>query len=312
MRYILAVSLVAVTVACSGKNDFKGNTRQSKSGSASNAEGANSGDGTDGKNGSGGKDGTDGAGGLGGLDSDSSGLGDKLGDGSGGDSSNASGIGSNGSGGANGSSGTSANAIKESGNPADIVKACSNTTPKVLKKKMFFPSRKDCQWKANGNLGRDSGRLQARETQQFSVPIPKGMIMCDIQMKSVEPRFNYDDSIILTIEQSVLLNSTNALVDLLPKKDGIYTWDWDAVKGKAYSFEGIPYCLGGNSTCNIPRTETDGTVSIDFESKALSPLALKLLGKESLNFSLVSTGDNDDEDCQHTAITFDVSISYVD
>ena len=287
MIRLAVIGVLALSVSCADKSGFKGSSSQAPARSGANTSGSSPT-----------KDGTA-----------ANGSDAKLG---GADGTNPIAAGDQSQLGPNGSTiGGGSGTLSASSTAADVQRTCASATLKKLQKKLFFPARRDCQWKENGNLGRDNGRMQARESQKLSLALPGKIVLCELSMKSAETNFEYDDSILLTLGQTILLHSTDALTAILPSSGGLYQWDWDSLKGKQYNFEGKPYCLGGESQCKIPTTETVGAVSLDFDTKALAPLAVKLLGTQSLDFTMIATGDNDDGDCRHTDITFDVSISYV-
>ena len=93
-----------------------------------------------------------------------------------------------------------------------------------------------------------------------------------------------------------------------------------------YSWDITPkYCLGLDESmpdyhnkCNIPKTETTGEIKLDIPKDQV--VKLGVLSKNftnpnlttELDFGFVTTGDNDQGDCEHAAYSFNVTILYTD
>jgi hypothetical protein len=85
------------------------------------------------------------------------------------------------------------------------------------------------------------------------------------------------------------------------------------------------YCLGLEDSvldyhlrCDIPATETVGTIKLEIPKEEI--IKLSILSQESpensiidkLDFGFVTTGDNDAGDCEHAAYSFNVEVVYAD
>jgi hypothetical protein len=67
----------------------------------------------------------------------------------------------------------------------------------------------------------------------------------------------------------------------------------------------------GLSECELPPTDTTGSIDLSISAELSASLATLLQDREILNFSWVTTGDNDDSDCRHTDIKLPVVLHYV-
>ena len=198
---------------------------------------------------------------------------------------------------------------------------CERYEQLTLEQGVFFPERVDCSFKSifhhentditPGNLCRKDRYLQAREWQTVDVELPDNAVICGMEIVSRQDQIQYDDFLIFTIEDYILMLSNTDLLRHMPRMDGAYVWDFEAIKGKKYGFNGGRYCLGNNSTCAFPGHDKQGSVNFSVDTEALAPISAKLQGKSSYSFSAIATGDNNDEDCWHTDLELDVKIRYV-
>ncbi len=192
--------------------------------------------------------------------------------------------------------------------------SCTGTVPKTLIQRVHFPEIKNCRFGYGGNLNRRDRYLQARESQSKTLQLPQGAQLCGIELHSEEGRFQYDDFMILTLNDIVLFSSNSKILNgLAGTAQGALSWDFTKVRGSAVDFDSPAYCLGGaTSACKIPVTDTPGQFEVGIESEILSTVADKIVDQSSFAISLTTTGDNDDEDCWHTAIDLDFTLHYVE
>lgn len=198
-----------------------------------------------------------------------------------------------------------------------VVDLCKQTTPSTSIAKISYAPRKDCQWNKNGNLGRLDQYLQARESQTQTIALQPNTVICDLKLTSSQSNWRYDDNFVLNLSKYVLTHSNPYLIDnsvgTLSVEDGFTVWNFDTVKGAKYNLSANPAdpCLGNADTCMIPGHDMAGAVNLSFKPESMVTLATKLLDQNSLDFHLLTTGDNDNGDCEHTGIDFDVEIKYV-
>ncbi|MBT4792501.1 MAG: hypothetical protein HON90_13095, partial [Halobacteriovoraceae bacterium] len=140
----------------------------------------------------------------------------------------------------------------------------------------------------------------------------------------------YDDEVILTFDNYVVMSSQNyatnsghdsfAINGLRVTETGLVEYNWLGSNG----LYGLPYisnlnsryCLGLNPSmpeynqkCHIPETDTQGQISLDIPSEEIIKLGI---ASQSPNITMgfITTGDNDNGDCEHSAYSFNLNIQY--
>ncbi len=188
-----------------------------------------------------------------------------------------------------------------------------------------------------GNGSRKDGKIRARDEQVFKANLPANAIICDLNFNFPLQAMKYDDEIFLTVNNYVIMSSQNysAASGAADYANGFKTnalglmeYKWLAPNGLynlRYGQQITPkYCLGVNpldplynDKCSLPPTDTLGQIKLDIPSTEIIKLALaKPLGEEStqatIDFGFITTGDNDNGDCEHSAYSFEVSVQYID
>ena len=187
---------------------------------------------------------------------------------------------------------------------------CAESPREKVKLTMNFPATNKCNWGKDGNLSRLNGFLRARTTQVKSVPLPENAVLCHVNLTSQSDDWRYDDFTVLTLNHRVLVSSNRDVVQDLDEKDGLKIWNWDHVKGDPIvNFIASQYCVGG--TCKVPGHDRAGAVDLKLDQDTLLSLGRQFLGQSSLDLRLIATGDNEDNDCEHTGIAFDFYYEYV-
>ncbi len=197
-------------------------------------------------------------------------------------------------------------------------------------------------WEINaaGNGPRQNNRVRAYLRQDSGVILPDNSVICDIDFDFPTQDMKYDDEIFLLLNDYVLLMSTNystnssysqyAQEGLKVNDQGLVEFKWmdrensvNDLYNLDYGQNKAPrYCQGIPSTdenygerCAVPRTETTGSIKLDIPKEDIIKMgALKLdqsTDRGDLNFSFVTTGDNDSGDCEHADYYFNVEIHYV-
>jgi hypothetical protein len=191
---------------------------------------------------------------------------------------------------------------------------CSQGTKKTLTQKIRFPETTNCRFGTAGNLGRRDAYLQAMEAQTTAITLPGKAQLCGVSVTSAVSTIQYDDFMILTLNGYVLLSSN---ADILKGLEGssstAYKWDFSRIRGVPVDFDSPSYCMGSDSSvCNIPVTDTPGQFQMKVDPTSLIHLADQVVENHTLNFALVATGDNDDQDCWHTELNLDFTLQYVE
>lgn len=187
------------------------------------------------------------------------------------------------------------------------------TGERVVRTEMIrFPAREDCPWSVNGNLERRGGYNQARFTETELLDLPPYSDLCSLSIVSQTSDLVFDDHFTLTLENWVLVGGGGYAIDRLEDQGGMYQFDWDAVKGQPFIWDGEYHCLGGeDSVCVVPGHDQRAPLELAFSEETMQPLAETLDGESGLSVSLHTFGDNDDGDCAHSDIALLIEIELV-
>lgn len=213
---------------------------------------------------------------------------------------------------------TSFNAGAKTGSNPSIVEQykqqCSQGKKKSMIQTINFPATENCRFGTAGNLARRDTYLQAIEGQSSTITLPDKSLLCGLELSSPAATIQYDDFMILTLNGYVLLSSNKKILEGLEGSlNSAYKWNFSQIRGVAIDFNAAPYCLGKESSlCVVPETDVPGKFQLDINPDSLINLADSLVDQHKLNFSLIATGDNDDRDCRHTAISLDFAMQYIE
>ena len=210
-----------------------------------------------------------------------------------------------------------------------------------------FPAAINCEFNESGNLPTDlnaygngprkDGKVRARIEQAFSVPLPENAKICDVDFEFPTQAMEYDDEIFILLNNFVLMSSTNYATNsgsnhylngLAVNSKGLQTYKWSG-DNSLYNLhygQGVTprYCYGLNSSdqdyqakCNLPFTQTLGQIKLDIPQEKIIELGVisdimnqNNSSQKVLDFGFVSTGDNDNGDCEHSAFGFNISVKY--
>jgi hypothetical protein len=194
-----------------------------------------------------------------------------------------------------------------------VLERCDSASLKTVTQKLNFPEQRGCSFGQGQNLPPVNKHLQAVETQTFDLQLPQGLL-CDVAMTSPTeaPQLHYDDVMVLTMDNHVLLSSSSDLMHFLDAEDRVYTWDFKKIAGQESDFNSQPYCLNeALDACTLPISDTSGPMKINLDAVSIAPIAEKIEGKTSVPVSLHMLGDNDARDCYHTQLDLVLNIKYV-
>lgn len=175
----------------------------------------------------------------------------------------------------------------------------------------FRETRSGCDYGRNGNLTPRQGRIRARKVETITVQLPANASLCQLKIDSVSRDLQYDDFMFFNVNDIVLVGSSGQLMRKLPERRNIFRFDFERIKNERADFFDLrrDYCLGGAGECEIPGHDREGPMKIDFVSDQIFNLSSQLGNARELDFSLVTTGDNDN-DCFHTDFILDLEASY--
>jgi hypothetical protein len=184
---------------------------------------------------------------------------------------------------------------------------------KIAEQSITYPERKTCSFGMNSNLTRKDAFVQASEVSPATLNLPAGEI-CSIDIDSpADARLHYDDFLILSIDSRIVFMSNSGLTSYLDApQQGILSWDFTKVVGQPIkNFEAASYCLGKGAACVLPGHDKEGPVALHLTANEIAPIAAAIAGKSSVAMDLTATGDNDDTDCFHSALSVKVKIKYL-
>lgn len=198
-------------------------------------------------------------------------------------------------------------------NLPNIEALCATGPTKTLSTSVNFPSRSGCSFGKNGNLSAKSSYFRARETQSRSVAI-NGYV-CSMDLESSSSSFEYDDDFFMTLGGYVIISGQAEYVGYL-NTDPVYSdlriWDFAEVRGKNRTGSDAKYCLNGSS-CQVAITDSiKEPLSIKLSTKSISSLAARIHDKDSLDFEVIISGDNNSDDCEHSGLDLNVEVVYVE
>jgi hypothetical protein len=223
--------------------------------------------------------------------------------------------------------------------------AAKNGTLKSKAVPLFFPAKTTtCEFEKNDNLSRKNEVIRARREEMVELPLQGMTRLCNMRFDAPQQPMRFDDEIMITLNNLVVASSQdystksrdtkkNQLAypnGLSVDNDGLVSYKWlppngmqnlDYLNGDLYR-----YCLGLDpkqadfaQLCQIPKTSTNGKMSLKLPQEAF----LKLVAKAGLVFDkqiqsvpkatlmFMTTGDNDDSDCQHLDFRMTVTIDYL-
>lgn len=198
-----------------------------------------------------------------------------------------------------------------------INKKCNNSTPQVATVALSFPKPNEtCAFGVGDNLPINDMHLTARIEQKRSLNLPVGAVICDAQFTFVEQPWKYDDHFLVLFNKSVIAASYDfSVTNTLQKKNfGLLEYDWMKIAGMVWNpaNEAIfcPNIAGGTSNCSFPDTDVGGAIELEYDSKFIRSIMTNGIPSNH-SFSVVSVGDNDPQDCEHSDLEFTVQVKYV-
>lgn len=210
-----------------------------------------------------------------------------------------------------------------------------------------FPSAIECDFNesgitvndlnASGNGPRENLKIRARIEQSFTATLPANSTVCDMDFNFPLQTMQYDDEVLLLMNNNVVMSSQN-YSENMPEHSGIgfkvndlgfMEYKWMGTNGLydlSYYHNLTPkYCLGLDQStpdydnkCFIPVTETLGQLKLDIPKNEIIKIGVTSRNYSNpsapteIDFGFVTTGDNDDGDCEHSAYSFNVDVKYID
>lgn len=204
------------------------------------------------------------------------------------------------------------------GDPIDINvinQTCDGGQQQVAIVSVDFPKpNQTCEWGQGGNLDPLNGFFQARIEQQKNLNLPAGAVICDADFNFVQQDFLYDDHFMLTFNNSIIAASYDFTSRLNTGSFGLLQYDWTKLAGMNWdsSQEQIfcPQIPGFVSSCSFPGHDQQGVINLSYDSAYIRGVMSNGI-PENHFFRMVSIGDNDSMDCEHSDVSFNVTVRYV-
>lgn len=198
--------------------------------------------------------------------------------------------------------------------PAEIQANCENAVLTRQTIRVNFPEpKRTCEWGENGNLNKKNEFFQARIEQKVVLSqIPTQAVVCDLEFKFDQQEFLYDDHFLMTFNDHVLASSYD-FTQTLPFSNQLLRYDWDFIKEMKWDPQHkTVYCAssdGQQNLCSWPKTDELGQIQMDFDPAVFYKI-MAAPSTESHAFKFITLGDDDDKDCEHSDIKFDVEVRY--
>jgi hypothetical protein len=223
--------------------------------------------------------------------------------------------------------------------------AAKNGTLKSKAVPLFFPAKTaTCEFEKNDNLSRKNEVIRARREELVELPLQGMTRLCNMKFDAPQQLMRFDDEIVITLNNLIMASSQDYSTKSRDIKNdqlvypnglsvdnaGIVSYKWLPPNG----MQNLPYlngdlnkyCLGLDpkqanfaQLCQIPKTSSNGTMSLKLPQDAF----LKLAAKAGLVFDkqiqsvpkailmFMTMGDNDDSDCKHLDFRMTVTIDYI-
>lgn len=189
-----------------------------------------------------------------------------------------------------------------------------------------------CTWESSPRLPngeRSSDIIRGVHSQQVSVSLPEGAVVCSASLSSEEStRWRYDDEVVFLLNGVVITTTQDRylwrdplrrLSPIHPPLGSGFVFNWQRLVAEEQFNEASTsqslYCYGnapGAAGCELPPTEQVGRVQLSLGTSEIALLSLSAVQKKSLTYELLVTGDNDPEiDCRHDGLTLKARVDYV-
>lgn len=189
----------------------------------------------------------------------------------------------------------------------------ANRSKLMQTKNLLFPPTQNCEFGSGGNGERRDVYYQARVKVDRTFEVPENGVICSFKLDSKTNNIRYDDVVVITLNDYILATSNRSIYQNSTPPNSISKFEFLDILGRPLAFEGTQSCLGEEaSICKMPGHDFQGGFELDFNNEVLSPLLPLIYGPELKTLSVITLGDNDDGDCEHTGIEFDVTYTYVD
>ena len=192
----------------------------------------------------------------------------------------------------------------------EIIDQCATVASReVIKQSVLFPAAKECLFGQNGNLPARDQFFQGRVEQEQTINVPANYVVCDMNINSKTQDLHYDDFFVLAIEDQILVSTNDRFTpNLVNGANQVFKWSFETYKGAPWG-ENTKYCFGSASVCDIPSHDREGPLSINIPKQDFVNLAVELFSLKQIGIKMVTLGDNDNGDCEHSRLELDLEMT---
>lgn len=200
--------------------------------------------------------------------------------------------------------------------PSEIAKLCEEHSDAIqqLTRNMSFRARSGCRFGEAGNGPPEAGVLQAQATSQSRLKLPANALLCELKVESRENRpVIFADDLYFTLNRMVIFGSNTSIISGLRREgERMIRFSFPEIRGQPVNNNDvIPYCHRESFFCLFNRASENSFVRVTLEPAILSDIAYQLLGTEDVNARVTVTGDNGENDCSHSDLTFQLNLKYL-
>ncbi len=198
---------------------------------------------------------------------------------------------------------------------SEITELCAAGSLQTISFDVFIDERDGCSWGEEGNVEEDQGAYTAREADIRSIEGMENTVVCSLDF-DFNGDFTYEDDFFLTWNDAILLSNRGLVIEEFSEwmRYPLFAWD-DIVELEIPTSQSFtPFCAGedeGNASCEVPRKRNNGNwegdLEYDVDLIVVHELAFRAQSLGGLDIGLVTTGDNDEEDCSHSELDLEVT-----
>lgn len=197
----------------------------------------------------------------------------------------------------------------------EITELCADSSLETIAFDVFIDESDGCSWGEDGNIEEDQGVYTARDAVIRSIEGMENTVMCSLDF-DFHGDFTYEDDFFLTWNDAILLTNRGSVVGEFSEWMRYPVFEWDDIVDLEIptSQNFTPFCAGeddDNADCEVPRERNNGNwegdLEYDVDLIVVHELAFRAQSFGRLDIGLVTTGDNDEDDCSHSELDLEVT-----
>ncbi len=197
--------------------------------------------------------------------------------------------------------------------PEAIAAICADGPRGDLAWDLTFERRDvECDWGEGDNGSAQRGEITAKAQQTLPLEVDANKLPCmsefNFEPDGFQQVVGYGDHMFMLFSDVVILSSSRDLANSLAKEELLSIWDWDAIKGSDYERDTEAWCAGqgeGLGSCLVPESGEKG-LFLAFDPIMASELVWRAEENGDYSFTLITVGDDDDDDCTNSRLRLGV------